>query len=62
MWIRTKGGYLLNTDNIEFIKYFEDEDITCAMGLKNNHSLCYGDATQKIADNLNRGTIVMEVR
>jgi hypothetical protein len=60
MWIKTKGGYLLNTDNVEYIIY--NDGNTYASGLGLDHIIADYDCVDYIFDNLNRGAAVMEVR
>lgn len=62
MWIKTQGGYLLNLDNVEYVRYDEVSDNTFATSDLITHVICEGDGVDVIMDNIIRGTKIMEVR
>ena len=60
MWIKTKGGYLLNTDRIDYFTIIRE----CTYAYSGNQPFMITDENiiSSIAHNLNRGTTVMEVK
>ena len=62
MWIKTEGGYLLNTDMIEYIFVDEVTKATYAHCDKLSHMISKGDIVDRIANGLSRDIKLMEVR
>jgi hypothetical protein len=62
MWIKTRGGYLLNLDEVDYVCYENGymkaryNDSLCT------HIICEGDYTDNLMSAINRGTKIMEVR
>jgi hypothetical protein len=55
MWIKTEGGYLLNTDQIEYIRYDEETDATYACSHKTGHLISKQDVVDNLFNVLTRG-------
>lgn len=55
MWIKTEGGYLLNTDRIEFIRYDEDINSTIACSEDVTHIISTEDVVDNLFNLLTRG-------
>ena len=62
MWIKTQGGYLINSDNLEFIVFDADNNYTYGNTGNYAHIIGFGDVTTIIADNIQRGSAFMEVK
>lgn len=60
MWIRTQGGYLLNLDNVEYVRYSEFDDKTYAYG-QLTHSICDGDLSNELTSMITANIKYMEV-
>jgi hypothetical protein len=59
MWIKTKGGYLLNIDNVDFVH--EMDGNTYAFIGKQRFLITNENIINRISNNLRRGTTIMEV-
>jgi hypothetical protein len=55
MWIKTEGGYLLNTDQIEFISYDEERDCTFARVKDIVHIISKDNTIDNLFNVLTRG-------
>ena len=55
MWIKTEGGYLLNTDQIEFISYDEKTNSTFARGEDIIHVISKDNVIDNLFNVLTRG-------
>lgn len=62
MWIKTEGGYLLNTDQIEFIRYDEDMDMTMAVSADTTHIISQDNTVDNLFNLLTRGGVQYRVR
>lgn len=60
MWIKTKGGYLLNMDCVDFVHFMDGN--TYAFTGNTRHLITDEDILNRITYNLARGTTVMEVQ
>ena len=62
MWIKTEGGYLLNTDQIEFISYDEKTNTTFARGEEITHIISQDNTVDNLFNVLTRGGVQYRVR
>lgn len=62
MWIKTVGGYLLNTDHLTFIQYDSDQDYTRGYDGEVHHIISEGNSLDIIFEAALRAANVLEVR
>ena len=62
MWIKTQGGYLLNLDNVEYVRYDDVSDTTFAVSDFITHAICEGNCLDNLCNAINRRYDFMEVR
>lgn len=62
MWIKTVGGYLLNTDHLTFIQYDSDQDYTRGYDGEVHHIISEGNTLDIIFSSFYRDSNVLEVR
>ena len=62
MWIKTVGGYLLNTDHLTFIQYDSDQDYTRGYDGEVHHIISEGNYVDTIATAITQNIRTMEVR
>ena len=62
MWIKTVGGYLLNTDKLTFIQYDDDTGYTRGYDGEVHHIISDGDYVDIIKSAVYRGATLLEVR
>lgn len=62
MWIKTVGGYLLNTDKLIFIQYDSDTGYTYGYDGEVQHIIADGDYTDIIFTAALRAAHVLEVK
>ena len=62
MWIKTVGGYLLNTDKLTFIYYEPDKNYTRGYDGEVHHIISEGNTLDIIFSSFYRDSNVLEVR
>ena len=62
MWIKTEGGYLLNTDRIEYIIYDEDMNVTVAKSDDTSHIISQDNTVDNLFNVLTSGGIRYHAR
>ena len=62
MWIKTKNGYLVNSDHLDLIFYDSDADYTKGMAGEEYYKIADGNAIPQIITALRRGDHYMGVQ
>ena len=62
MWIRTQGGYLLNMDKVEYVRYSEDMNETLAYAEGAVHAIGYGNMLENVTGAIRCNVTILEVR